>query len=71
MEDVFRKLGPPPAATLEGAPDLSGAAPPAFWQASIWYYPFDTTAKTAIAVHFRDCAACRVETIQLKRMNGA
>lgn len=67
MEEIFRKLGPPPAATLEGTPDLSGNAPPAFWQASIWYYPFDTTARTAIAVHFQNCAACHVETIHLER----
>lgn len=65
MEEVFRKLGPPPAATLDGPPDLCGAAVPAFWQASTWYYPFDATARTAIAVHFRNCAAHRVETIHL------
>jgi outer membrane protein assembly factor BamE (lipoprotein component of BamABCDE complex) len=56
--DVAVLLGPPPAAA--GA---IVSAPPTFWNANTWYYPFDSRRQTAVAVQFSQDRVVRVEFI--------
>ena len=49
--EVARTLGPPRAAAVSAA--TSPLEDPQFWNADIWYYPFDPARRSAVAVQFR------------------
>jgi hypothetical protein len=53
--EVAETLGPPPAAAMGvgGATPLAQQQSPQFWNADTWYYPFDPTRRSAVAVQFR------------------
>lgn len=61
-DEVFRALGPPTTATMEGTPSAD-ADRPAFWQGSVWYYPYDAERRTAMAVRFDDGIVDHIEMI--------
>lgn len=63
-DEIFRLLGPPRTATMEGLP-AAGDPRPSYWQASIWYYPHDVEGHTAIAVRFHDGIVEHVEAISV------
>jgi hypothetical protein len=51
--EVAATLGPPPAAAMGGATPFGQQQSPQFWGADTWYYPFDPTRRSAVAVQFR------------------
>jgi hypothetical protein len=61
---VYRKLGPPRNATAEGPLPAASPEVPLFWQATTWYYPFDSAERTAMAVHFAGNTVRRIELIR-------
>ena len=50
--EVAETLGPPRAAAMVGSAPLAQPSP-RFWNADTWYYPFDPTRRSAVAVQFR------------------
>jgi hypothetical protein len=57
---VASVFGPPRSAAVRGVVK-SGGKPPAYWQASTWYYPLPRNDALAMAIEFDDDAARRVE----------
>lgn len=52
-KQILRALGAPPTASVGfGVSIVTGGAPPTYWQASTWYYPFDRGQRQAIAIRF-------------------
>jgi hypothetical protein len=63
-QEVHRKLGAPRNATTDGAIVGVDADQPLFWQATTWYYAFDSAERTAMAVHFAGNTVRRIELIR-------
>src|SRR5258706_14945682 len=50
---IMRALGAPPTASVGfGVSVVTGGAPLTFWHAPMWYYPFDSSRRQAIAIRF-------------------
>jgi len=63
-QQILRALGAPPTASVGfGVSIVTGGAPPTYWQASTWYYPFDQGQRQAIAIRFVGDRAREVEFI--------
>jgi hypothetical protein len=60
---VAATLGPPPAAAMAGTIATFAQQSPQFWNADTWYYPFDPTRRSAVAVRFRRGRVNHVEFI--------
>lgn len=64
MSSVVELLGPPPTTTAPVQETWASADRATYWQADVWYYPWNRREESAVAIHFERGVATRVEFLQ-------